>query len=461
MNRIFAAAAVCLVCASTAACDEKDNNKTIIIQPGGGNGDGGGNPDFKTGSALPAWEKGEFDIHFINTTAGECIFLIFPDGTQMLVDAAGSTVATGAVGSTTNTSIRSRWDPTAGGTFLYGDFISRYIRKCQKWTGNDRIDYIVLTHLHNDHFGGATGLEASSNSPTYTKQSLPLILDNFTVGKLMDRGWPDYDYPFDMCSVANNAANCRNYITAVKWHKHNNGLNVERFAAGSDTQITQVLDAVSYPTFRVRNLAVNGEIWTGSGNTAVKTFPELKDISVKTPGNVASTDNCPEENHLSAALKFSYGPFDFFTGGDLQYDGMSYFAWKDIETAVAKVCGPVDVMKADHHGTANTNGFGYKNTAWAMKYLNPTCWVVNSWTDRHPREETLSGVTSYLAGLQVFITNTSTEQQSYNGFSMVKGSNGHIVVRVLDGGRKYYVLTVSDFDEKMTIRQIAGPYSSK
>ena len=43
----------------------------------------------------------------------------------------------------------------------------------------------------------------------------------------------------------------------------------------------------------------------------------------------------------------------------------------------------------------------------------------------------------------------------------MKGSNGHIVVRVYDGGAKYYVVTVSDSDEKMTVKQIAGPYKSK
>lgn len=461
MRRIFTIAAACFLCATTVACGEKEPKKPVVIQPGGGNESGGSTgSDIKVGSVIPAWEKGEFDIHFINTTAGECIFLIFPDGTQMLVDAAGSTVATGAVSSTTNTGIRSRWDPTANGQFLCGDFISRYIKECQKWTGNSNIDYMLLTHFHNDHFGGANGLPASANSSTYTKQSMPLILDNFSVGKLMDRGWPDYDYPFDMLNESTNAANCKNYVNAVKWHKEHKGLNVERFAAGSDTQITQVLDAASYPTFRVRNLAVNGEVWSGSGSATVKTFPEKKDIVVSDPKNVTSQDKCPAENHLSAALKFSYGQFDFFTGGDLQYNGVSSFKWKDIETPVAEACGAVDVMKADHHGSTATNGFG-KSSALAMKYLNPACWVVNSWNDIQPRQDTFEGVTNYIPALQIFITNTCSAMQSYKNFGIVKGSNGHIVVRVVDGGKKYYVMTLSDSDEKMTVKQLAGPYSSR
>ena len=42
------------------------------------------------GEVLPLWAEGYMDIHFINTGRGECALYIFPDGTTMLVDAAGS-----------------------------------------------------------------------------------------------------------------------------------------------------------------------------------------------------------------------------------------------------------------------------------------------------------------------------------------------------------------------------------
>ena len=31
---------------------------------------------IEIGKVLPAWQKGEMDIHFINTTTGECAFLM-------------------------------------------------------------------------------------------------------------------------------------------------------------------------------------------------------------------------------------------------------------------------------------------------------------------------------------------------------------------------------------------------
>ena len=36
---------------------------------------------------LPAWQKGYMDIHHISTGRGDCNFMIFPDGTTMMVDA--------------------------------------------------------------------------------------------------------------------------------------------------------------------------------------------------------------------------------------------------------------------------------------------------------------------------------------------------------------------------------------
>jgi len=461
MTKKFTFAAIAALVLFASACDDK-NTPTIITPPVIGGGDKEDvDTVVKVGETITAWKEGQFDIHFINTTTGEAIYMIFPDGTQMLIDAAGSQVTTGTVGSTTNTGIRGRWDPTKESNWLAGKYIEQYIRVCQAWVGNAKLDYVLLTHFHNDHFGGSNGLEKSDKSTTYTKQSLPYIMDSFSIGKLMDRGYPDYSYPFDMATKADNASNCKNYITAVKWHVANNGLKVEKFVAGSNSQIQLAKNASKYLSFSVRNLAVNGEIWTGSGTGTTKTFPALEEIKVADPSDILATDNCPEENHCSCMAKFTYGKFDFFAGGDAQYDGFSTFSWKDIETPVAKVCGKVEVMKADHHGTSNTNGFGYKDKCWAMQYLAPQCWVVNSWTDGHPRQATYEGVIGYLPSVDAFITNTCSAMTSYSAWTKMKGGDGHVVVRVLEGGDKYYVYTLTDSDRKMTVKSISGPYTSR
>ena len=63
--------------------------------------------------------------------------------------------------------------------------------------------------------------------------------------------------------------------------------------------------------------------------------------------------------------------------------------------------------------------------------------------------------------LDIFITNTCDAMRSYGRFDQVKGSDGHIVVRVEKGGAHYYVYVLSDSDGKRTVRTIAGPYTSK
>lgn len=457
-NRARFAAGIAATCICVSACGSKEN-PTIVIP---GASEGNTVTDAEVGKAIPAWDKGELDIHFINTTTGECIFIIMPDGTLMLLDAAGSQANTGKVGNTSNVGIRQRWDPTRNTSFRAGSFIADYIRKAMDWTGNDRIDYVLTSHFHNDHIGGASNMPVSDKSSTYKKASMAEILDIFPVGKLIDRAYPDYDYPFDLADESANAGNVRNYINAVKWHVANSGMKAERFKAGSVSQIVLQKVPGDYPAFEVRNLAVNGDIWTGAEENALSTFPAADRISVADPKDVQNGDNCPEENHLSAAVRISYGKFDFFSGGDLQYNGLSTFAWKDIETPVAKVCGEVEVMKADHHGTSNTNGYGFKNTCWAMRYLNPQCWVVNSWTDGHPRKDTFEGVTKLIPDLSVFITNTCDEQKAYSNYNRnVKGADGHIVVRVNEGGTSYNVYVLGDEDGRMTVKTISGPYTSR
>ena len=420
------------------------------------------------GTPLSPWQEGQMDIHFINTTTGEAVFMIFPDGTQMLIDAAGSLVETGPINSTSNTGIRQRWDPTKDPSFRAGKFIADYIGTCMKWTGNTTLDYVLNTHFHADHFGGRdTSVPFSDLSSTYRKQSLPEVLDLLKVRKLMDRGWPDYNYPFDMRTKAANSTAVTNYVNAVQWHVANRGLVAERFRAGSRDQIVLTRKPADYPAFCVQNIAVNGEIWDGPGKTtATATFPPLSEIVVADPKNVGNDDKCPEQNHCTCVLKVSYGAFDFFEGGDAQYDGMSTFEWKDMETPVAIAAGQVDVMKADHHGVTNTNGYGFTSKvtgkkAEALKFLRPTCWVVNSWTDGHPREATYEGVTELLPGTDIYITNICDAMRSYDRFAQVKGFNGHIVVRVYDGGAKYRVFVLSDSDGKMTVKKMSKSYLSK
>ena len=438
---------------SMPACSPADN-------PGGSgpsNPPASSDPAPKVGEVIPAWEEGVMDIHFINSTTGESVFIIMPDGTQLLIDAASSTVSTNNKSNTTNTGIRSRWDPTKTNT-RGSQIIADYIRKCMEWTGNSQIDYFVTTHYDNDHIGGyTTSLPFSKNSDTYRAIGAAEILDEFQVGKFMDRGYPDYNYPH---ATQHYKDNVQNYIKAVKWHVANKGLNAEMFRSGVATQIVPKTDKYQV---KVQNISVNGEVWTGVGTNVDYTFPALKDIVCANPPESENEDNCPPENACSCVMKISYGSFDYFAGGDLQYNGKSYFPWKNIELPCAQVAGKVDVMKANHHGVTNTN------QADALKALDPKHIVVCSWVDCHPRTKVLNTMITTLPNMDVHITNFwkgdrpegVDDKVTAEEAARVKCYDGHIVVRVTDGGKYYRIMTLEDVEGTMKVKKVTSRYTSR
>ena len=87
------------------------------------------------------------------------------------------------------------------------------------------------------------------------KQSLPEILDTFPVGTLLDRGWPDYMYPYDVRKLASNGDAIDNYVKAVQWHAAHTGLKAARFVAGSKDQVVLKRKAAAYPSSISQNQA--------------------------------------------------------------------------------------------------------------------------------------------------------------------------------------------------------------
>ena len=70
----------CLLAILLASCNGNQQPDPTPDPPDGTPTDELFVPDV-AGQQLSAWQKGILDIHFINTTTGECTFIIFPDGT--------------------------------------------------------------------------------------------------------------------------------------------------------------------------------------------------------------------------------------------------------------------------------------------------------------------------------------------------------------------------------------------
>ena len=96
-------------------------------------------------------------------------------------------------------------------------------------------------------------------------------------------------------------------------------------------------------------------------------------------GNGVITRN---ENDLSLVCVVRWGQFDAVIGGDLS--GYNDGGYKDIESAVAKAVGQVEVYKVNHHGSKHSS-----NTNW-LHILHPQVGIIscgNGNTHGHPTDD--------------------------------------------------------------------------
>lgn len=410
----------------------------------GGSGGGGNNgstspePDPEDpiiGKVLPDWEEGYLDIHAINTGRGESALLIFPDGTTMLVDAAGSLILPS--------------DPIPpppqkpNSNVASGLAISNYVKHFIKSASN-KLNYVMASHFHGDHMG-----EYGTNLPLDPTQNFRMggmseVGVKVPVDKIIDRGYPDYDFPTNM----RNNSTVANYTKFVDWAKTAENVKVEQFDVGKNDQIVMTENPSKYSNFEIRNICSNGVVWKGTGTETINTLPSASEIN---------ESGSSSENIFSLGFVLSYGKFNYFSAGDLQYNGRSTHAWKDIEEPVSKVVPKVDVMKANHHGTANCNGTAILNS------LSPRAVIIHNWRDIQPNPETISRMFKENNNCQIFSTNmtAANKQRLGNDFNRLKSTQGHVVVRVSPGGDEYYIYVLDDSNQDYKVTRVFGPYDSK
>jgi len=406
-----------------------------------GNGDkpkdenGNETPDHELiGQVLPDWEEGYLDIHAINTGRGESTLLIFPDGTTMLIDAASSLISPNhevpPVAQKPNINVAP------------GLTITNYARHFIKSASN-KLNYMLLTHFDHDHIGGIDDTLPMDPTGTFRMGGFAEVGAKLPVDKIIDRAYPTYDFPRNLTGAPRIA----NYISFLEWTKSARGTEVEQFVVGRNDQIVLTENPSKYPNFKVQNIVGNGVVWTGIETGTRNTFPSAGEL-------VAASAS---ENIFSLGFEVSYGKFDYFTAGDLQYNGRSTHPWKDIEAPVAAVVSEVDVMKGNHHATLHCNGTAI------LSSLKPETMVIHTWRDVQPNPETISRMFNTNPTMQVFTTNLTSPNRTRLGadYNKLKATQGHIVVRVSPGGEEYYVYVLDDNNQDYKVTDVFGPYKSK
>ncbi len=409
------------------------------------------------GKALPRWQEGYLDIHHINTGHGDAAFYIFPDGTTMLVDAGEMDPNSERVNSPRNAKLHPDNSKRAH------EWIAEYIKRFHPKSEGKGIDYALITHFHDDHFGSYYDNAKQSATGKYYLSGITGVGEHLKFAKLLDRGYPDYNYPMALKSdsiqkkfMANPSTiegynAMLNYWKFIEFQSKANGMVTEQFKAGTNKQIVLKVSPGKFQTFQVQNIKSNGTIWTGKENQTLEYFPPL-----------SSGLYVPGENQLSLALRIDYGDFRYYTGGDCPgIADLGAPKWNDVESPMSVAIGEVDVAVMDHHGNRDAHN------EFNIKTLKPRVWVQQTWSSDHPGHEVLRRITStflYPGPRDLYATNMLEANKNVIGPFLersYKSMEGHIVVRVMPGGSEYYAIILNDENDKNEIWSVHGPYKSK
>lgn len=394
--------------------------------------------DAVVGMPLPAWEEGCLDIHAINSARGECTFLIMPDGTSLCVDAGE--IPPGE-------SDHPRVDPKPSNDVraykVYAEYIKRYLPQNQT-----SLDYMLVTHFHGDHVGTFTGYRDTKHEVNeHILTGVSALYEEVPFAKIIDRIYPDYGKITE--TATNPTSGTAHYKNFVNWTIKNKGMTAEKSVVGSTSQLKMLKNPGEYSDFQILINAANGEYWNGS--SSVDLFSETE---------------TPDENSNSISFLLSYGDFDYLSSGDA---GTQNRVGKKLVTAIYK---KIEAMKAHHHFSWNTM------SADMMNVYKPKVVVSQSFYDHQPdmghdwlcegeeyssdsNKEFQKAWNAYSSDKYWYFTNVHPKTAEVYPYEVAKmrSRNGHVVIRVKEGGSEFYVYVLDDTDFGYRVKQIDGPFS--
>lgn len=385
-------------------------------------GNASGNKNIaKQGETLPAWEEGMLDIHAVNTARGECTFFILPDGTTMVVDA----------GEFIHQAKNMQNDTQRPNDFTRpADTYANYIRHFSP--RKDSIDYFMLSHYHMDHMGQMEKEYTISSNGDYIESGVTALYDRVPFRTIIDRAYPDFDA---MDVKARSEKSLDNYRKFIQCHVNKGKLKAEALKLGSEDQISMRYNPQKYPTCKVKNLCTNGYVWKDG-----------KAFNCYSPGKI-------RENGASCGFLLSYGDFDYLTAGDLNGGDVA-----DTQNTLAEAVGKeIEAAKSDHHLSPKTMPDPM------MEILKPQVMVTQSFYVRviQPDQDIIQRIAK--DGTRQYFTNIDTSLLEANPevYKGCTGIGGHVVIRVMPGGKEYYVIMLDDTDNAYRVKSIDGPFKCK
>ena len=380
----------------------------------------------EVGRPYRGWHDGEMDLHFMYFGTGEAMFYILPDGTTWVND-CGDRFRPNEL----------KYIPRRPSDSLLGsEWAARYISRL---TDAKHIDYLTVSHWHDDHTGGPA-IRAKRFPSGREVCGVAALGEVFTFGRYFDHEWPDAN-KFGEAHI-DGMEMTRDFVQRAVAET---GMKVEAFRPGALDQIRLMHDPKRRyaRNFSVRNLAANGVVWTGRGNA---TFDGTSAFMMH------ENQTTIMQNTLSMSLVVRYGNFGFYTGGDTHgrlcdEEGKVI----DFEERVARLCGPVTVAKCNHHACRLSNGPG------VVAALRAKAYVANVWCPRHLSDDVMRSISSrdiYPGARFVFptfIPDEPRERWTTADWWKDVAPAGHVVVKVAPGGVEFKVYVLRNVDEEMTV----------
>jgi beta-lactamase superfamily II metal-dependent hydrolase len=236
---------------------------------------------------------------------------------------------------------------------------NRIQRVATQVAGLTRIDHVVVTHFHIDHFGGLAELSRLMPVGTLHERHLASAPDG-------ERAQPELA-PYKTLAVERRSVVKAGDAVTLRQTEGASPVRLE--ILGANAQFVEPRDAKS-------NAACRG---------------------------LSARDPDPSDNKNSVVSLLSFGSFRFFDGGDL-----TWAAEADLVCPRDRVGGPVDLYQTDHHASDSSNN------PVLLRTLSPTVVVVNNGPRKGGEAATLRALGSQKGIRAVYQMHKSLRVPAFN-----------------------------------------------